>query len=85
MQERGLRIICDRCGATGFFKLLKDHELYGGFSRWSEFEPHEEWGRESFDNRNTYCDLCPDCMEQYERMRQDFSKSCNTFMKRKED
>lgn len=80
MQEKGMRIICDRCGKTEFFKALKERELDGGYSRYTEFESHKEWGRESFSRNGGYYDLCPDCEKQYERIRQDFAKSCKEFI-----
>lgn len=70
MQEKGCRIVCDRCGKTGFFPPIKDsmdscYDLY-------DYRGTENWHNAVISNRKY--DLCPVCSGQYYRMLDDFAK-----------
>lgn len=79
MQAYGLQITCDRCGKTGFFKKLKENETDGGYTRWNEYEPHDDWGRRERVDKN-YVDLCPECLQGYKALTADYLKACESFI-----
>jgi hypothetical protein len=82
-EKKGLLIICDRCGDTGFCECIGEGEADGGFTRWNKFEqPPEGWvfamDCEKF-NR-----LCPDCYKEYSNMIRKFEESQPIKIRRKE-
>ena len=78
MQEKGCRIVCDRCGKTGFFLPIKDSmdRCYNLF----DYRGTQGWDTIVISNRKY--DLCPVCNGQYMRMVIDFAKPLNDFAER---
>lgn len=77
-RENGRKITCDRCHKTIFVKALREREMDGGFTRWTEFEDAEGWSKELFIG-----DLCPECTQEYARLQEEFKAKENEFMGRK--
>lgn len=81
MQEEGRQITCDRCGKTGFFRIM--HNLMkspeGSYYK-TEIESHENWGKEEIDGK--IYDFCPSCNGQYMRMVKDFANPINSIAER---
>ena len=75
MQEKGCRIVCDRCGKAELFLPIKDSmdRCYNIF----DYRGTTAWGTVVISSRKY--DLCPDCKEQYYRMLDDFAKPLNDF------
>lgn len=76
----GKMLICDRCGGAIFLKALREKDLDGGYTRWTEFEKAEGWTHESFIG-----DLCPECSHEYDCLKEEFKYKQNEFknMKKK--
>ena len=72
MKMNGRLIICDRCGKEQFFKHIGDGETDGGFTRWNKFEEAKGWS-----NEYKIGDLCPECTEEFQRMKERFFYSHN--------
>lgn len=75
MQEKGCRIVCDRCGKEEFFLPIKESmdRCYDLF----DYRETENWNSVVISNK-TY-DLCPACNGQYHRMLDDFAKPLNSI------
>ena len=75
MQEKGCRIVCDRCGKTEFFLPIKDSmdRCYNLL----DYRGTENWNTVVISSKKY--DLCPACNGQYMRMVIDFAKPLNDF------
>jgi hypothetical protein len=72
--KKGLLIICDRCGDTGFCECAGEGETDGGYTRWNKFEPPPEgWGWTQ--DCEKFHRLCPKCNEQFRKLIKDFEES----------
>lgn len=70
-EKKGLLIICDRCGNTGFCECNGEGEADGGYTRWNKFEPPPEgWGISR--DCEKYHRLCHHCYAEYQRILQEF-------------
>lgn len=72
MRTNGRMMTCDRCGKEQFFKHINDSETDGGFTRWNNFESADGWSHEY-----RIGDLCPECTEEYERLKEQFKAGGN--------
>ena len=76
----GKMMTCDRCKKTTFVKAIKEREMDGGYTRWTEFEKAEGWTHESFIG-----DLCPECSHEYDCLKEEFECKKNEFKNMRKD
>lgn len=73
-RENGQLRTCDRCGKTVFLKTIGDGETDGGYTRWNKFEDATGWR-----NERDIGDLCPECSQRFEELKQNFKKEIEKF------
>lgn len=73
-RENGQLRTCDRCGKTIFLKTIGDGETDGGYTRWNKFEEAKGWS-----NERDIGDLCPDCTDLFNALKQTFAKEVKKF------
>jgi len=76
-KTNGRLLICDRCGLTTFEKAIGEHEMDGGFTKWTKFEHSPDWHTEY-----SY-DLCPACCAEWKALKDSFF--CSVKKKEKVD
>lgn len=66
MRSEGKLYVCDRCGASAFFKRTKVESLSGGYEHVGVYELADGW---------TYSygkDLCPSCSKSFDQLKESF-------------
>ena len=71
MKANGRLRTCDRCGETVFEPKTGKDGTVDGYTRWDLFEEAIGWG-----STLDFSDLCPACMEKWDKLITDF-KSYN--------
>ena len=71
-EQKGLLVICDRCGATTFRKYAGRGETDGGYTTWDKFEPIADgWERVEIPLKSGHSfktiQTCPVCSEVWKR------------------
>lgn len=63
-ETEGKLLTCDLCGATVLLKYVDDGEMYGGYTKWREYEKMPDgWSDHLLLNSRL---LCPSCAERIE-------------------
>lgn len=68
MKVKGQLNTCDRCGVMMFQEVMTEHEMDGGFTRWTDFvEPNDErdrWYLIHISGQRWW--VCPECYREYQ-------------------